>query len=247
MTSHCSAPAGVDEIFVAGHSARIVRREEGDERRDILWLEPAVNALGIDDLGFSFHSVPLHLARRSNIAWNDAIHTDTVPAKVAGEGSREALDRSFAGLVEDEVRQCEVPADRPKIDDGSAAAGAHARDYRLRTEKLVLQVHCEPVVPIIFRDIVELVAVVVCGIVDEDVERAIFLDQRPDARGGRADVLKVDALETRTGAFASLSDSPFRMSMKVTIDRWRANSATIPAPMPEPPPVISTRLPRRLG
>ena len=187
-------------MFVASHSARIVRREEDDKRSDILWLKPAINALRIDDRRLTFRGVPLHLPRRSDITRHDAVHTDIILTKIARERTGEALDRCLARLVEHQVRKGEVPADRSEIDDRSSASCTHARRHRLHTEELVLQVNREAVVPIIFGYFVELVTVVIRRIVHEYVEWAVAFDEALDIAGRRLDVFQVNAFEPRTAA-----------------------------------------------
>src|SRR6185369_17993127 len=70
------APAGVDEIFVACDEASIVRRKEQREGSDVLRNEAAGQALRLDDLGFPLRRVPFELARRLDVARNDAGDAD---------------------------------------------------------------------------------------------------------------------------------------------------------------------------
>ena len=53
-----SAPARVDEIFVAGDAARVSRGEEEHERGDVVRHQAAFQALRVDDLGLVFGRVP---------------------------------------------------------------------------------------------------------------------------------------------------------------------------------------------
>jgi hypothetical protein len=59
----------------------------------------------------------------------------------------------------------------------------------------VLEVHGDPAVPIIRRDVFGRVPLVVRGIVDEDVDRAEGVPDSPDRVLQRRDVRQVRALE----------------------------------------------------
>src|SRR3954447_9888974 len=73
-----SAPPRIDEIFVTGHQPRIVGRQEGDERGNVLRGQPPTDALRLDDLGLAFRRVPFHLPRCLDIAGDHAIDADVV-------------------------------------------------------------------------------------------------------------------------------------------------------------------------
>ncbi len=185
-----------------------------------------LQALRVDDRGLPFGRVPFLLARRLDVARNDAGDADIVGAEVARERPRQAFDRRLAGLVEHQPGQPEVPADRAQIDDRAAAVRAHPRHHRLGAEELVLEVHVEPVVPIFLGDLIDVVAVVVGGIVDQHVERPAPLDQPLDAAASLRDVREIDLLERarRSARQARRDSSSFSMSMKVTSEPWRANA-----------------------
>ena len=114
----------------------------------------------------------MQLPRRPDIARHDACDANVVGAQVARERSRQAFDGRLASLVEYEIRETKVPADRPQIDDGSPALAAHPSDHRLRAEEHVLQVHAETIVPIFLGDIVDRMAIIIGGVVDEHVKSA---------------------------------------------------------------------------
>ena len=229
-----SAPPGVDEIFVTGDQPRIVRGEEQDHRGNVSGTRRLLQALRVDDLGLALGRVPLQLARRADVAGNDAVDADIVAARgrarARGSGLRSRPCRS--GRARSSGRR-EVPADRAEVDDHAAALAAHARNHRLRAEELVLEVHVETIVPIVLGDLVEIVAVVIGGIVDKHVERPISLDQPVDALLRRRHIGQIEPFEARDSVrLASSSDSPFRMSMKVTSAPWLRKASTMPAPMP---------------
>src|SRR5438270_3455639 len=75
-----SAPASIDEIFVAGNEPRIVGSEEQGEGGNVFGYQPPGEALRFDDLSFAFRRVPFHLAGGAHVAGNDAVHADIVAA-----------------------------------------------------------------------------------------------------------------------------------------------------------------------
>ena len=93
-----------------------------------------------------------------------------------------------------------MPGDRAEIDDHARTLLAHRRNHRLGAEELVLEVHLEAIVPIVLGDVVEGVAVVVGGVVDQYVIGAARLDPGRDRRAGRGDVGEIDMLEARVGS-----------------------------------------------
>ncbi|MGY4374531.1 hypothetical protein ACVWZ3_002170 [Bradyrhizobium sp. i1.3.6] len=74
----------------------------------------------------------------------------------------------------------------------------HVRQHGLGGEELVLQVHRDAVVPVFRRHLLGFVPFVMCGIVDEDIDRAVCFARLGDAGAQRGDVSQVDALEMRS-------------------------------------------------
>src|SRR6478672_12568931 len=98
-----SAPSCVDEIFVTGDQSCIGRSEEQDQRCNILWNQPTLERLRLDDLGLALRRVPFELPRRAHIARDNAGHADFVATEIAGKRARHAFDRCLAGLIKNEL------------------------------------------------------------------------------------------------------------------------------------------------
>src|SRR4029079_12495278 len=79
--------------------------------------------------------------------------------------------------------------------DRAPAVSAHPRDYRLCAKELMLEVHVQPLVPIVLGYVLDLVAIVVRRIVDQHVDGPRLLDQGVDAAGGCRDVDEVHLAE----------------------------------------------------
>jgi hypothetical protein len=145
-----------------------------------------------------------------------------------------------------------MPRDRADVDDHAGALGLHPRDHRLGAEEQMLQVHADPVFPIFFRHFLDGVAIVIGGVVDQDVERAMILDQLGDLGLGAARY-RSGRNARKTGGWAALDRLRPAPAIRVgDVEKGHVcaladKALDQPAPMPEPPPVISTRLPLRLG
>ncbi len=90
-----------------------------------------------------------------------------------------------------------MPADRPEIQDHAATRALHRRRRRLRREEEVAQVHCHPLVPIGGRDLFDRVAIVIGGVVDEDIDATQLCFDRGDHRLHRVYVAQVYGVEDR--------------------------------------------------
>src|SRR5471030_655541 len=179
-----AVPAGVDVVVAAGAARRVVGGEEQRHRRDVLRLDALVQALFGEDLLFAFGRVPQrHLALRLDRAGDDAVDADAVFAEVARQAARQAFDGGFGGHVQRQVAQGQVPRDRTEVQDHAAAGRFHAGCDGLRAEELVAQVDSLVVVPVFGGDVGDLMAVVVGGVVDQDVDGAVLL--RDAGEGGR--------------------------------------------------------------
>ena len=182
---------------MAGAIARIVRRQEHRQRGNIDRHDPPVQTLRGDDLRFAFGRIPFHLARRFDVARNDGVDADIVAAKVAGQAAGQPLNRRLGGLVQHQFGQSEVPADRPEIQDHTTARALHRRNGCLCGKEQMAQIHRHPLVPIGWRDLLDRVAIIIGGIVDQDVDAAqLRFDLRHHRLHG-VDVAQVDRVENR--------------------------------------------------
>ncbi|PAV71424.1 hypothetical protein WR25_10001 [Diploscapter pachys] len=119
---------------------RIIRCQEQHQRRHVLGQDAPVQALARDDLRLALRRVPFLLPRRLHIARHHRIHADVAAAQIARQAARQTLDRGLGGLVDDQVFEAQMPADRPEVDDHPAARRLHRRHHRLGGEELVAQI-----------------------------------------------------------------------------------------------------------
>ena len=71
----------------------------------------------------------------------------------------------------------------------------HVRQDSLGGKELVLQVHRDPVIPILRRDFLGRMPLVVCRIVDEDLDRSVRRARLRDARAQGRDIGQVNVLK----------------------------------------------------
>src|SRR6185437_1271789 len=133
---------------------------------------PGLEALLAKYARFLVRRVPqARLPRSAHGPRNDAGHPDAVAPELARHRARHALDPGLRGLVDREPGESEVPRHRAEIDDGAATRGLHAGRHGLRAEEKMPQVHGEAVLPVLGRDFLEAVPVVVGGVVDQNLDR----------------------------------------------------------------------------
>ena len=184
-------------------------------------------------------------------ARHERVDADVELAEVARQAARQPLHRRLGRGVEWQAALLEQPADRAEVDDRAAAGRLHAGGDGLRSEELVLEVDRDARVPALGRGLVDAVALVVGGVVDQHGDRPDARAHRVDRGVERGDVGEVGGDES--GAWRALQARGERlagaasMSMKPTLAPWAAKCSTRVAPMPVAPPVISTVRSTRLG
>ncbi len=160
-------------------------------------------------------------------------------AEIARQAARQAFDRGLGGLVQHQVVQPEMPADRPEVQDHAAARALHRRHHGLGGEELMAEVHRHALVPIFRRDLLDRVAIVVRGIVDQDVDAAKLLFQIGDHALDRRDVGQVampvdrDMLRARgqpaehrlAGIIGDIDEGDFRALRDKCFDQAFADTA----------------------
>ena len=130
---------------------------------------------------------------------------------------------------------------------------AHVGQHGLGGEELRPDVDGLHPVPIVGRDVLDPVPVVVAGVVDQHGDRPEVLAHRLDRRLQGRDVGEIAGEEQRRLAVRlearaeSRSPASRWMSTKATRAPCAAKARTISAPMPEAPPVMKTTRPARLG
>jgi hypothetical protein len=190
----------VDEIFVTGEQPAIVRGEEQDHGGDVLGQEPALEALGFDQLGLALGRVPLKPGAACGCC----------PARRSSPGSRRdrpsrasaRVSPSTAALqvwykVRSGMPRCQEIEPRLTITPAPFSRIPGITD--LAQKNWCLRFTSKRSSPIVLGDVVEGVAVVIGGIVDQYVIGAARLDPGRDRRTGRGDVGEIDMLEARVG------------------------------------------------
>src|SRR5450830_293356 len=135
-----------------------------------MWFHPRLQALALQNHGFRFRRMPQTLlARRPHRAGNDAVDADAIGAQIARQSMRQTFDASLGCHVDRQVRLRQMPGNRPKVEDYATAFGPHGRRHGLGAKILVAQVHGDAFIPIGWRHVLQLVAVVVGSVVDKDI------------------------------------------------------------------------------
>ena len=85
---------------------------------------------------------------------------------------------------------------------------AHLRTHRLRGEELMTKIDLHAVVPILDRDVLDAMAVVVAGVVDQCLDRPVLAPDALDRVAKRVDLLQVagDEARSRVSALANALD-----------------------------------------
>ncbi len=152
---------------------------------------------------------------------------------------------ALAGRVRDDVRPSEVGRERADVDDLAAAPRLHAGQRRARDEERPVEVRRLQLAPLLGRELLERLAAVDRGVVDEDVDRrrasrsmsAIARSTAPrrSRRRRRPTRGRRRGAAQRPRARASPRSRP----LITTRAPARANPAAMASPRPEPPPVTT--------
>ena len=154
-----------------------------------------------EDFGDVLGGVPeLLLAFGGDGAGEDGVDADVVGAELVGEGAGESDDGGLGGDVEGQAGGGDEPGDGTHVDDGAAAGGAHGGDDGLDGEEEGAEVGGDGAVPGLGGDFFDGVALVVGGVVDEDVDGGVGGEDLIDGglEGGEVGEVAVDVL--RSGA-----------------------------------------------
>src|SRR5450830_131826 len=200
-------PAGVHDEFLARAHGAVVGAQEQDHRRHVLGHQFARQALRLLDFHLGRVVDPqVDLALRHDPAWRHGIDADAVGAEIACQAARQADDGGLGGAVDGVAAVLGVPGHRADIDDRAAALLLHAGQDRLAGEEHGTLVDGDALVPVFQRDLFRLVALVVGGVVDEDVEVAHLRRQLGDGGLQRRDVGDV-AVAVHRGRVAGRLDA----------------------------------------
>ena len=168
-----SSPARIDEIFVAGDQPRVVRCKEQHHCRNVARGQAGPSGIARRRSRPRLRRVPFHLPWRPDVAWNNTVDADIVWTRGRAQATASVLRsqpcRSDRAQARGRAR-CQLI--EPRLTIAPPPLLPHSRDHRLGAKEIVLEVHVETVVPIVLGHFVDVVAIVICGIVDQHVERA---------------------------------------------------------------------------
>ena len=173
LSSGPLSPSGVHPVVVRGAEARVVRSEEQRHRGDVERLDAPVEALR------RRRSRP-RLRDCTICCWRGVwtlpgtIVLTRMPSRPTSR-ARLRVSPSIAALATWYTARSAIPRCQliePRLTIEPPPAGAHRRNHRLGGEELVLEVDRHALVPIGRRDVLELVAIIVGGVVDQHVATA---------------------------------------------------------------------------
>ena len=169
----CASPASTIR-FCPVIAARLVGREEQRGARDVVLRQPELEALLVEELAARPRARPTAPRWRSVTIAPGTIALTRMLRSPSSRASTRVMpgDRRLRRRVAGHRRPAAHPRDRAEVDDRAAARGRHRRRHRLRGEEVVAQVDREVVVPVLGRHVVDRVAVVARGVVDEHADRA---------------------------------------------------------------------------
>jgi hypothetical protein len=187
-----SDPATINYIALAGDGAAVVGREKQHQSSDFFGREHAFQGLVIEDFRFVFLREPqLSLALGEDGSGENAIDANITGSQLVSQCAGHSDNRGLGGDVNGQSCGRNDPADGAEIDDGAAAGFFHRRNYRLTDEKLVPEIHGHRAVPVVRGNVVDFVARIVAGVVDEHVDRLEFFEDARDAGANRGDISEV--------------------------------------------------------
>mmetsp|Transcript_10125 Transcript_10125/g.32502 ORF Transcript_10125/g.32502 Transcript_10125/m.32502 type:complete len:262 (-) Transcript_10125:45-830(-) len=166
------------------------RGEEGDGPRDFVRLPPPANRRAAVDL-VGEAAVALERGRqvRLDVAGPHHVDRDALAAELGREAARQALDPGLGRVVPGQSHPADVRHDRAHVDDAAPAPLPHAPGALAREHKRADQIRAQHVLKLGRRKLVERVATVEPGVVDENVDSAVLRDEC----GHRGDALHLVA------------------------------------------------------
>lgn len=114
--------------------------------------------------------VRVHHARVANRAGADGIHADAILGVTESETLRQPDEREFADRINGVVCSREQSGVTGRVDDAAASGRDQVRDCEFGSEERGLEVRVEALVPVLFRDFVNLFDHADAGVVDKHVE-----------------------------------------------------------------------------
>jgi hypothetical protein len=188
---------------MAGAIGRRVTGEEDDRAVEFVGLSPAAQRgalrepVALRGIGAQRR---VHVVGRHHVAGRDRVDRDPLRSPLDGQCAGHALQPGLRGAVARIRLARDVGVDRRDVDDAAPAAPDHPDGGEPGEAEARIEVDAHDLVPLGVGGLACGHAVPVAGIVDEDVEMALFrLDPRD--RGGRR--CRVGGVEGEGGGLAS--------------------------------------------
>src|SRR5256885_4842904 len=201
-------PSVYDEVLRCAFFRR-VRRQEQRHVRDVARKHTRLHALTGHNFLLELRRIPqFDLPLSPNSSRRNRVDPYAEGPEFAGQYSCQPRDGSLGYVINRSPRQLQPPNNGAQIDDGASAKPLHLWRGGLRRKEHVPQVYRDALIPVVRCDLVERVAVVVAGIVDEHSNvaqlDADFFDSRP--QGGEVVEVAIDEVRRGSRLFLNLSD-----------------------------------------
>nr|GEU28270.1 hypothetical protein [Tanacetum cinerariifolium] len=170
-------PSSVDDVFLRRAHGAVVGGQEQHHRRDILRQQFMGQALIALDVFLARVVEPqVDLALGHHPPRRDGVDADAVGAEFARQSPRQPVRGRLGGRVHGIAGVLDLPRDGADVDDGAIALFLHAMEHGLAGKEHRALIDGDALVPVLDGDVLGGVALVVGGVVDEDVERADGVD-----------------------------------------------------------------------
>src|SRR5713226_1768708 len=160
-------PRIYDEVLRRAFFSR-VRSQEQRHVRDVTRKHSLLQTLPGHHSLLELRRIPqFDLPLRPHRPRRNRVHSYPERPQLASQHPRQPRHRSLAHVVYRETSMLEPPNNGTQVDNRASAKPLHLRRHRLRRKEHMPQVHRDPLIPILRRDLFHLVPVVVPRIVDE--------------------------------------------------------------------------------
>src|SRR5229473_707724 len=160
-------PRIYDEVLRRAFFRRL-RSQEQRHVRDVTRKHSLLQTLPGHHFFLEFRRIPqFDLPLRPHRPRRNRVHSYPERPQLASQNPRQPRHRSLAHVVYRETSMLEPPNNGTQVDNRASAKPLHLRRHRLRRKEHMPQVHRDPLIPILRRDLFHLVPVVVPRIVDE--------------------------------------------------------------------------------
>src|SRR5229473_7115437 len=184
-------PRIYDEVLRRAFFRR-VRSQEQRHVRDVTRKHSLLQTLPGHHFFLEFRRIPqFDLPLRPHRPRRNRVHSYPERPQLASQNPRQPRHRSLAHVVYRETSMLEPPNNRTQVDNRASAKPLHLRRHRLGRKKHVPQVHRDPLIPVLRRNLFHLVPVVVPRIVDEHSNITHLPSHDLDSLLQRANIVQV--------------------------------------------------------